>query len=71
MIRHVKVSIQEIFLPAEIGLGKIHLFPSPYRPRVIVLDIDAQEQLALLSAKIGQGIQLLFMKLKADLLKLI
>ncbi|TAK75909.1 MAG: RNA 2',3'-cyclic phosphodiesterase [Gammaproteobacteria bacterium] len=38
------------------GLGSLHLFPNPYRPRVIVLDITPQDQLAELSGLIGEGI---------------
>lgn len=38
--------------------GSLHLLPSPYRPRVIVLSMDSQEDLANLAELIGQGIQL-------------
>lgn len=41
----------------KISIGKLHLFPNPYLPRVIVLDIAAQEALAEFSAAIGKGIQ--------------
>lgn len=38
-------------------LGKPQLFPNPFRPRVIVLDVTPQEDLAVLSGLIGTGIQ--------------
>ena len=40
-----------------LSMGKLHLFPNPYRPRVIVLELDHQEELAALSALIGHGIK--------------
>ena len=41
-------------------LEALHLFPSPYRPRVIVFSITPQHDLAHLSQLIGQGIQTLY-----------
>lgn len=38
-------------------IGKPQLFPTPYRPRVIVLEIHPQKELAHLAALIGQGIK--------------
>ncbi len=46
---HVELSV--------IALGNLHLFPSPFHPRVIVLDVTPQEQLAILSEQIGSGIR--------------
>ena len=40
-----------------INLAKIVLFPNPYRPRVIVLDIEPQQIIKNLSLMIGQSIQ--------------
>jgi 2'-5' RNA ligase len=45
-IKHFKISLREL-----------HLYPDPYRPRVLVVDIAPQAALASLSAKIGAGIQ--------------
>lgn len=39
-----------------LSIGKVHLFPSPYRPRVIVMEITPQEELAALSSLIGASI---------------
>lgn len=38
-------------------IGHLHLFPSAFHPRVIVLDITPQDQLASLSAEIGKAIE--------------
>lgn len=38
-------------------LGSLHLFPNPYRPRVIVLDVKPQDELGMLSGLIGEGIK--------------
>lgn len=38
-------------------LGALQLFPNPYRPRVIVLDIAPQDELVELSKTVGKGIQ--------------
>lgn len=37
-------------------LGSLHLFPHPYRPRVIVFDISPQDKLGQLAQAIGKGI---------------
>lgn len=37
-------------------LGPLHVFPDPYRPRVIVLDVSPQAALMRLSSRIGEGI---------------
>lgn len=40
-----------------INLNTVHLFPNPFRPRVIVLDLMPQEELAILASLIGEGIK--------------
>ena len=37
--------------------GTLHLFPSPYHPRVIVLEVTPKDELAELSRLIGEGIK--------------
>lgn len=39
-----------------IQFGGLQLFPNPFRPRVIVLEIAPQEELAMLSRLIGEGV---------------
>ena len=48
--------MSQTFSQLAIQFGSVKLFPSPYRPRVIVLDVVPQEQLAELARRIGQGI---------------
>lgn len=38
-------------------LGSLHLFPNPYRPRVIVLEVLQQDHLLKLSQVLGEAIQ--------------
>jgi len=40
----------------KLKLGNIQLFPSPYRPRVIVLSVEPQAELAMLAEQVGKGI---------------
>jgi 2'-5' RNA ligase len=40
----------------QLSFGGLQLFPNPYRPRVIVLEIEPQAELARLAEKIGSGI---------------
>jgi 2'-5' RNA ligase len=42
---------------ATVTFDSLHLFPNPYRPRVIVLNIRPQQHLALLAERIGRAIQ--------------
>jgi len=56
LIDHVRDVIQGV-APHSFVLEALHLFPSPYRPRVIVLSVTPQDDLADLSQLIGQGIQ--------------
>lgn len=56
LISHVRKEMATTSQHATLTLGKPQLFPNPYRPRVIVLDVTPQEPLAKLSGLIGQGI---------------
>lgn len=56
LIENVKANIAEAVKHTKMKIGGIILFPNPFRPRVIVLDITPQDELAALSALIGQGI---------------
>ncbi|MBX3708490.1 MAG: RNA 2',3'-cyclic phosphodiesterase [Gammaproteobacteria bacterium] len=53
----VRAEINEAAKISNLALGSLHLFPSPYRPRVIVLDIIPQDELVILSGRIGEGIK--------------
>lgn len=57
LIDNVRAQIEKSMNHLQISLGSLHLFPNPYRPRVIVLDVAPQEDLLKLSARIGEGIQ--------------
>lgn len=57
MIEQVRMELEGHLPSISLELGKLTLFPSPYRPRVIVLDLQPQEDLALLSGLIGHGIR--------------
>lgn len=56
LIEEVRANIAGKFKKFFLNLGNLYLFPSPYRPRVIVLDVAPQEELAQLSKRIGEGI---------------
>lgn len=56
MLKQVRSEIEESLGSLTIQIEKVHLFPTPFRPRVIVLDVSPQETLADLSALIGKGI---------------
>lgn len=56
LIEHVRSRMAGSSKSIKLSLGELHLFPNPYRPRVIVLEVAPQEQLANLSGLIGQGI---------------
>jgi 2'-5' RNA ligase len=43
--------------PLTFSIGSIQLFPNPYHPRVIVLDIMPQDDLVALAKKIARGIK--------------
>ena len=57
LIANVRASIEGAFHNATFGFGAVHLFPNPYRPRVIVLGITPQEPLVTLSSLIGNGLE--------------
>ncbi len=57
LIANVRAEIEGIIAATTFRLGEIELLPSPFRPRVIVLGIENQENLAVLSKLIGHGIQ--------------
>lgn len=56
MIQCVREELKTIVNKMHFTFGSIHLFPSAYRPRVIVLDILPQEPLVELSRHVGRGI---------------
>ena len=58
MINNVRAKIAGVIDHAPILLGTPHVFPNPYRPRVIVLDVTPQTDLATLSGLIGHGIKI-------------
>lgn len=57
LISNVRARIEGMVENSELRLGLPKLFPNPYRPRVIVLDIIPQDNLAILSRLIGEGIK--------------
>jgi RNA 2',3'-cyclic 3'-phosphodiesterase len=57
LIKNVRERIQGAVNRCEFKLGSLHVFPNPYRPRVIVLDVFPQDNLAVLSGLIGEGIK--------------
>ncbi len=57
LLDKVKLALVDNKHPLSIKLSNINLLPDPHRPRVIVLDISPQQELAELSKLIGQGIQ--------------
>jgi RNA 2',3'-cyclic 3'-phosphodiesterase len=56
LITNVRSRIEGILKTSTVSFGSLHLFPTPYRPRVIVLDIIPQTDLMVLAELIGQGI---------------
>jgi 2'-5' RNA ligase len=57
LVNNVRAKIEGVVNKIALGIGSLQLFPSPFRPRVIVLDVSPQTELAQLSALIGQGIR--------------
>lgn len=53
----VQSRIKNIHSPMQISVGDLQLFPTPFRPRVIVLDILPQEALSSLAHSIGEGVE--------------
>lgn len=58
LIENVRGNVEGAIKNSMLSFGALHLFPSPYRPRVIVLEVTPQEQLAALATLIGNGIKL-------------
>jgi len=56
LLKHVQEKLKGGIKQSKIHFGKLCLFPNPYRPRVIVLEVTPQEELAGLSALVGAGI---------------
>lgn len=54
--KNVRAHLKDAAPISAIQIGAIHLFPSPFRPRVIVCEITPQEELRMLAKLIGDGI---------------
>lgn len=52
----VRTALQDMTLSLTISFKQLQLFPTPYRPRVIVLEVKEQEALAVLAETIGASI---------------
>jgi 2'-5' RNA ligase len=57
LMENVRRELDRELQHVSLSFGAVHLFPNPYRPRVIVLDVSPQDQLAELAKLIGRGIQ--------------
>ncbi len=57
LLEKVKLAVQGFGEKLNFELGALRVFPDPYRPRVIVLDVTPQAALTHLSEAIGQGIR--------------
>ena len=57
LIENVRKKIEGSIKNSTITFGALHLFPNPYRPRVIVLEIEQQDYLANISQLMGEGIK--------------
>ena len=57
LIQNVRSRLEKATHSTTLTFGSLHLFPNPYRPRVIVLDVVPQEELTVLSGLIGEGIK--------------
>lgn len=57
LVENVRARMVEVIQHSRISLGSLHLFPNPYKPRVIVLDILPQDDLVVLSRLVGDGIK--------------
>ena len=57
MLQNVRQEMEGAVRHSTFNMGRLHLFPDPYRPRVIVLDVTPQSELNKLAILIGQGIQ--------------
>lgn len=57
LLENVKKEITHIKKKLLITIEDLHFFPNPFRPRVIVLTLSSQQELAEVSAHIGLGIK--------------
>lgn len=57
LIANVRAKMEGAVKNVNLTFGSLHLFPNPYRPRVIVLEVTPQEELAVLAGLIGDGIK--------------
>lgn len=57
MVAKVTLALKAALSEQRFHLGRLHVFPDPYRPRVIVMDVAPQVGLAEVSRLIGEGIQ--------------
>src|SRR5688572_11449920 len=65
LIEHVRGAVKGKIEKTMLNFGELHLFPNPYRPRVIVLEIMPQDKLKALSGFIGEGIKILHYDLES------
>jgi 2'-5' RNA ligase len=56
MVAKVTQALRASLPQQRFHLGRLHIFPDPYRPRVIVMDVAPQVGLAEVSRFIGEGI---------------
>lgn len=56
LVDNVKNALSGKSKPIILNVGEVSLFPTPYRPRVIVFTLKEQEELAAIAEKVGQGI---------------
>lgn len=57
LIKHVRAQIEDGLRQPQLTFSEPQLFPTAFRPRVIVLSIPQQEELSMLASLVGQGIQ--------------
>lgn len=56
LIKNVRKELDRELPLVSLRFGSVQLFPSPFRPRVIVLEIGPQDQLSEIANLIGRGI---------------
>jgi 2'-5' RNA ligase len=57
LLVEVRKKLRKKSFSFRLKIGDVQVFPHPYRPRVIVLDVHPQAILTALSTDIGKGIQ--------------
>ncbi|OGT62791.1 MAG: 2'-5' RNA ligase [Gammaproteobacteria bacterium RIFCSPHIGHO2_12_FULL_45_12] len=57
MLANVRQELEGVVKNSSISFTEVHLFPSVFRPRVIVLGVKPQEELVRLAELIGRGIK--------------